>query len=104
VTNRGSQWFSISPSLGWSWSARIGAAMNLSESRSTGAKLSPWSEHWRMVGIEIDRNPQLEGTVEREELCIALIETSRYADAVYTCCNGYPPDVIPLRDLLGAGK
>jgi hypothetical protein len=57
-----------------------------------------------MVGIEIDRNPQLEGTFEREELCIALVETSSHADAVYTCCTGYPPDVIPLRELLGAGK
>lgn len=74
-------------------------------------------EHWRVVGMELDRNPPVDWTYEREwrlrgdlplrsELCVALVETWRDADEIYDRFDGHPPcaGVIPLRELFGTGK
>ena len=74
-------------------------------------------EHWRVVSIEMDRNPPVDWTYEREwrlqgdlplqpKLCVALVESWRDADEIYDRFDGHPPcaGVIPLRDLFGSTR
>ena len=74
-------------------------------------------EHWRVVSFEMERNPPVDWTYEREwrlagdlplkpALCVALVETWRDADEIYDRFNGHPPcaGVIPLRELFGTSK
>ncbi|HUY26930.1 MAG TPA: hypothetical protein VMV27_05875 [Candidatus Binataceae bacterium] len=71
-------------------------------------------EHWRIVNLEIDRNPAVDWTHEREwrvlgELPLdprrsaALVDSWRDVDAIYDHFGGHPPcaGVIPLRELFG---
>ncbi len=75
------------------------------------------AEHWRVVSLEIERNPPVDWTYEREwrlpgdlplqpSLCVALVETWRDADEIYDRFDGHPPcaGVIPLRELFGSAK
>ena len=71
-------------------------------------------EHWRVVSMDIDRNPPIDWTHEREwrlrgdlalspESCVALVSGWRDVDDIFERFNGRPPcaGVIPLRDLFG---
>ncbi|MGO9453291.1 MAG: hypothetical protein ACLQDV_19935 [Candidatus Binataceae bacterium] len=72
------------------------------------------AEHWRVVSMEADRNPPVDGSYEREwriqgdlavmpDLCVALVKSWRDVDEIYDRFDGHPPcaGVIPLRDLFG---
>ena len=71
-------------------------------------------ELWRVVAIDLERNPPIDWTFEREwrlprdlplppRGAVALVETWRDADELYDRFDGNPPcaGVIPLRDLFG---
>jgi hypothetical protein len=79
-------------------------------------ELVPPAEHWRVVGLELDRGPSVDWTHEREwrlrgdlalepRACAALVETWRDADEIYHRFAGRPPcaGVIPLSELFGGG-
>ncbi len=84
--------------------------------REARAAIAP-AELWRVVSLEIERNPPVDWTYEREwrlpgdlplqpGLCVALVETWRDVDEIYDRFDGHPPcaGVIPLRELFGTGK
>jgi hypothetical protein len=69
-------------------------------------------EMWRVVSIDLDRNPPIDWTFEREwrvlgdlalrpALSVALVATWRDVDEIYERFNGKPPcaGVIPLGEL-----
>jgi hypothetical protein len=75
------------------------------------------AEQWRVVSLEMERNPPVDWTYEREwrlagdlplepSLCVALVESWRDVDEVYDRFEGRPPcaGVIPLRELFGHGR
>ncbi|HZY59857.1 MAG TPA: hypothetical protein VFE56_08845 [Candidatus Binataceae bacterium] len=74
--------------------------------------LLPESELWRVVSIDINRQPAVDWTFEREwrllgDLCFAardtvvLVEDWRDADEIYERFDGHPPcaGVLPLKSL-----
>lgn len=69
-------------------------------------------ELWRVVTIELDRTPPVDWTFEREwrllgdlplvaELSVALVETWRDAEEIFTHFSGRPPcaGVLPLSEI-----
>jgi hypothetical protein len=74
--------------------------------------LLPHAELWRVVGLEIDRQPAVDWTFEREwrlagDLALSagdtvvLVEDWRDADEIYERFDGHPPcaGVLPLKSL-----
>ncbi len=79
--------------------------------REAEAILKP-EEIWRVVSIELDRTPPVDWTFEREwrllgdlplvpELSVALVETWRDAEEIFSHFSGRPPcaGVLPLSEI-----
>ena len=77
-------------------------------------RLVPADEHWRVVAFDLEREPPIDWSFEREwrlagdlplpaNGAVALVETWKDADDLYECFNGHPPcaGVIPLGELFG---
>src|SRR6202521_6099576 len=73
-------------------------------------------EWWRVAAIDLERNPPIDWSFEREwrvagdlplpaRAAVALVETWRDADELYDRFDGDPPcaGVIPIKDLPGFG-
>lgn len=71
-------------------------------------------EWWRVAAIDLERNPPIDWSFEREwrvagdlplpaRAAVALVENWRDADELYDRFDGYPPcaGVIPIKDLPG---
>ena len=105
----------------------FGIAMDKRYAFAMGARpviYMPWPEAsemldeqelWRVVAIDLDQTPPLDWTFEREwriaeqlklpsEGAVALVETWRDVDDLYSRFEGAPPcaGIIPLRDLFGS--
>jgi len=79
--------------------------------REARAIISP-DDMWRVVSIDLGRNPPLDWSFEREwrlngdlalnrRLCVALVKSWRDADAVFDHFAGHPPcaGVLPVGEL-----
>ena len=72
-------------------------------------------ERWRVVSLEIDKDPPVDWSFEREwriagnlaverPLAVALVETWKDVDEIFERFNGRPPcaGVIPLAEMFGS--
>jgi hypothetical protein len=77
-------------------------------------RIVPLDEQWRVVALDLDREPPVDWSFEREwrlagdlplpsSGAVALVESWKDAGDLYEVFNGNPPcaGVIPLDDLLG---
>ena len=78
------------------------------------SRIIPREEWWRVVAIDLERNPPVDWSFEREwrmagdmrigaRAAVALVESWRDADEIYERFGGDPPcaGVIPIKELLG---
>jgi hypothetical protein len=93
---------------------RMGARPVLYMPLAEAERIVPPDEQWRVVALDLDREPPVDWSFEREwrlagdlplppNGAVALVESWKDAGDLYEAFNGSPPcaGVIPLDDLLG---
>jgi hypothetical protein len=94
---------------------RMGARPVLYMPAADAERIIAPDEHWRVVTLDLEREPPLDWTFEREwrlpgdlllppNGAVALVETWKDADDLYEHFGGNPPcaGVIPLDELFGS--
>jgi hypothetical protein len=94
---------------------RMGARPVLYMPAAEAERIVPPDEHWRVVAFDLEREPPVDWSFEREwrlpgdlplppNGAVALVENWKDAGDLYECFNGNPPcaGVIPLDDLFGS--
>ena len=93
---------------------RLGARPVFYMSNAEAERIIPADEHWRVVALDLEREPPIDWTFEREwrlpgdlplasGRAVALVESWKDAGDLYEAFNGNPPcaGVIPLDELFG---